>query len=106
MAWTAYLPNTPDSLSRLEWWLWVCAGSVTIIGAIIGVLLGFAARGVNQHKARILEQEREAKTARLEALTDQATKKASTLEERLTGALKERDAKTAQLQALTAQATQ
>jgi hypothetical protein len=108
MAWTAYLPDSPGSLSRLEWWLWLFAGSLTIIG----VLLGFAARSVNQHKARILEQrltraleERDAKTTQLADLTAQATKKASVLEERLTGALTERDAKAAQLEALTAQAT-
>lgn len=49
--WTSYLPSSPESLSRLEWGLYIFIGVI----AIIGVLLGLFARGVAQHKARIIQ---------------------------------------------------
>jgi hypothetical protein len=83
MQWTSYLPSSPESLSRLEWWLWLLAGCFTVIV----VLLGFAARGVAQYKARILQmqltsalEERDSKTKQLQTLAEEAKQKAIEIE--------------------------
>jgi hypothetical protein len=53
MIWTSYLPSSPASLTKIEWWLWFFAGFFIILS----VFLGFAARSVNQYKAHILQKQ-------------------------------------------------
>jgi cytoskeletal protein RodZ len=84
MPWTSYLPDSPESLTRLEWRLWIWAGVFTVIT----VLLGLTARGVAQYKARILEQrltkaleERDTKAKELEKLATEAKREVAEIRE-------------------------
>ncbi len=84
MPWTSYLPEPPESLTRLEWRLWILAGIFTVMA----VLLGLAARGVAQYKARILEQqlakaleERDVKAREVEKLATEAKREVTTIRE-------------------------
>jgi len=85
MRWASFLPNSPDVLARLEWWLWLIAAGV----AIIGVLIGVAAREVGRHRAGLLEErlteahaERDAKTKQIEDIADKTRRDVAAVQER------------------------
>lgn len=85
MWWTSYLPDAPDTLSKLEWRLWIIAAIVTISG----VLIGLAARQVGRYRATMLEQhlasaleERDAKAKQLEQMAIEAKQEATAVKER------------------------
>ena len=79
MQWTSYLPNSPESLSRLEWWLWAFAGFFTFVV----VLLGFAARSVSYQRAALVQQELQRRATESQAAADSAQKESARLREQL-----------------------
>jgi hypothetical protein len=68
--WRTYLPDSPDTLSLFEIWLYVVAG----IGGLLAILLPFAAREIARHRTGLVLTsalgERDAKYAELQKKTD------------------------------------
>ena len=51
MAWTQYLPDSPDTLARWEFRVWMIAA---VCGGL-AILLGFVARDISRHRGAILQ---------------------------------------------------
>ena len=76
MPWTSYLPSSPESLTRIEWGLYIFAALLAVFAA----LLGLAARYVGQHKAQIILKEQNAKNIDIKNLAEEAKNKVSEIE--------------------------
>jgi hypothetical protein len=87
MQWTSYLPSAPDTLSRIEWWLWFGVAFSAIVTAIVG----FLAWEVGRHRTKVEKEslqgelwealeERDVKAKQLEEMIADAEKRAARLE--------------------------
>ena len=70
VGWRAYLPDSPDTLARIETWLYVIAA----IGGALAILLPFVARDIARHRVSVVLNrelgDRDAKYRALQEKTD------------------------------------